>query len=138
MSVDRSETAIAWAKRNLALNSVLTDANTLVHAHVFDFLADARRRRRFDLAVVDPPSYSTTRVRGDAFDVAKDHPKLLEAVLAVMRPGGTIYFSTNHQRFEPRMEGLGASGVREITGRTIPEDYRSRKKTVHRCWLISV
>ena len=36
MSVERSETAIAWAKRNLALNGVLTDANTLVHAHVFD------------------------------------------------------------------------------------------------------
>jgi len=26
----------------------------------------------------------------------------------------------------------------EITTQTIPEDYRSKKKTIHRCWKITV
>jgi 23S rRNA (cytosine1962-C5)-methyltransferase len=139
VSVDRSETAIAWAKQNLALNGLLSDRNVLVHAHVEDYLSDAKRRGLlFGLAVVDPPSYSTTRVRSDEFDVLKDHPKLLDSVVAVMRPGADVYFSTNHQRFVPDMAGLQVSDVREITAQTIPEDYRSKKKTTHRCWKIVV
>jgi 23S rRNA (cytosine1962-C5)-methyltransferase len=139
VSVDRSETAIAWARQNLALNGLLTDANRLVHADVQDYLRKARgRSHRFDLAVVDPPSYSTTRTRGDSFDVLEDHPKLLEAVVSVMRTGATVFFSTNHQRFLPRLDGLAVSDIREITVQTIPEDYVSKKKKIHRCWKITV
>ncbi len=139
VSVDRAETAIAWAKQNLALNGLLTDRNVLVHAHAGDYLSGARRKGlRFDLAVVDPPSYSTTRVRSDEFDVLRDHPQLLDSVAAVMRPGAEVYFSTNHQRFEPDLDRLAVSEIREITAQTIPEDYRSKKKTIHRCWKMVV
>ena len=139
VSVDRSETAIAWAKQNLALNGLFTDANRLVQANVEEYLKAARKQpRRFDLAVVDPPSYSTTRARNDAFDVLQDHPKLLEAVVSLMRTGATVFFSTNHQRFEPRLDGLAVSDIREITAQTIPEDYVSQKKKIHRCWKITV
>jgi len=139
VSVDRSETAIAWARQNLALNGLLSDANTLVHAHVFDFLNEARQRgAAFDLAVVDPPSYSTTRADDEAFDVLKDHPKLLEAVVLIMRPGGVLFFSTNHQRFAPRLSELKVSKTEEITAQTIPEDYARKNKKIHRCWRILV
>jgi 23S rRNA G2069 N7-methylase RlmK/C1962 C5-methylase RlmI len=69
------------------------------------------------------------------FDVQRDHRELIERTLEVLAPGGVLYFSTNHQRFEPRLEGLPAE-VREITGETVPEDYRNR--TVHRCWRMTV
>ncbi len=139
VSVDRSETAIAWAKQNLALNGFLTDRNALVHAHAQDYLADAKRRGLgFDLAVVDPPSYAATRSREEGFEVVRDHRALLEAVFSVMRPGGEVFFSTNHQRFAPDMAGLAVSGILEITDQTIPEDYRRKEKKIHRCWRISI
>jgi 23S rRNA (cytosine1962-C5)-methyltransferase len=139
LSVDRSESAIHWARENMTLNELDMSTNRLVHDHTFDFLKNARREeQRFDLAVVDPPSYSTTKTRNVAFDILEDHPRLLDAVVALLRPGATLFFSTNHQDFTARMDTLKVSGVKEITPRTIPEDYVHKRKTIHRCWEIVV
>jgi 23S rRNA (cytosine1962-C5)-methyltransferase len=96
-----------------------------------------QEKQRFDLAVVDPPSYSTTKTRNAAFDILRDHPRLLDATVALLRPGATLFFSTNHQDFEPRMDDLQVSSVKEITTSTIPEDYAHKRKTIHRCWRIT-
>jgi 23S rRNA (cytosine1962-C5)-methyltransferase len=139
VSVDRSESVIQWARENLTLNGLDPSTNRLVHAHTFDFLKNARRdKQRFDLAVVDPPSFSTTNSRNVSFDIVRDHPRLLQAVVFLLRPGATLIFSTNHQNFEFRLEGLRVSDVKEITANTIPEDYVSKRKTIHRCWRITV
>lgn len=139
VSVDRSESAIGWAKQNMALNGLDLPAHRRVHRHTFDFLENVRRQdMRFDLAVVDPPSYSTTKTRNVAFDILKDHPRLLKATVAILRPGARLFFSTNHQDFTARLDGLDVSQVKEITSRTIPEDYVHKRKTIHRCWEIVV
>ena len=139
VSVDRSENAVRWAGENLDLNGIDRQAHHLVQAHTFDFLkAAARQGRRFDLAVVDPPSYSTTKTRNTTFDIVRDHPRLLSAVVALLRPAATLFFSTNHQDFTPAMDALAVSAVEEITDRTIPEDYVHKRKTIHRCWRITV
>ncbi|MDJ0722957.1 MAG: class I SAM-dependent methyltransferase [Desulfobacterales bacterium] len=139
LSVDRAETAIRWARQNLELNAIPLGSHTLVQMHALDFLTKARKGGyRYDLAVVDPPSYSTTRVDGEQFDVSRDHPRLLEAVIAVMRPGGTVFFSTNHQNFHPRLTGLELRKMVEITSQTIPEDFRRKRAPIHRCWRLTV
>jgi 23S rRNA G2069 N7-methylase RlmK/C1962 C5-methylase RlmI len=140
LSVDRSRNAVRWARSNLALNRVPEQGNTLVQAPVFDFLeqAAADSQQRFDLAVVDPPSFATSRDGAHNMDIVRDHPRLLAMTLAVIRKGGVLFFSTNHQEFVPCMDGLPAADIREITGATIPEDYRHRKKPIHRCWRMTV
>jgi 23S rRNA (cytosine1962-C5)-methyltransferase len=139
VSVDRSETAIRWAEENMKLNGIGMEGNTWVQADTFDYLRSAKRRNLvFDLAVVDPPSFSTTRGKDYSFDISRDHPMLLSAVISVMKAGGTIFFSTNHQGFEPHLDQLDAKACEEITTLTIPEDYVSKKKTIHRCWKITV
>lgn len=139
ISVDRSKTAVEWARKNMALNGIDQRHHRVVQIHAFDFLAVAQRKEeRFDLAVVDPPSFYTRESRSDHFDVAKDHPELLMAVAAIMRPGGLIYFSTNHQNFTPLLDTVGVSAVAEITPQTIPEDYVHKRKTIHRCWRMVV
>ena len=138
-SVDRSETAIAWARENMQVNGIEGAQHQLIQGHAFDFLDKAKRSNEtYDLAVVDPPSYSTTRIRGVDFDILRDHPALIHAVLKVMRKGGVIFFSTNHQDFAPRMEGLDVNDIMEITHLTIPEDYARKRKNIHRCWKITV
>lgn len=143
VSVDRSETAVQWARENMALNGIPEEGNTLIQADTFDFLQrDGRGQQTFDLAVVDPPSFSTSRDARQnldgAFDVSADHPTLLNAVIRLMRKDAVIIFSTNHQNFEPRMHELAAAGAEEITSHTIPKDYQSKRKTIHRCWKIVV
>jgi len=139
VSVDRSETAIRWARENMSLNGICEEGNTLIQADTFDFLKKAKRdNQSFDLAVVDPPSFSTSRGKIHDFDISEDHPMLLTAIVSLMRTGGTIFFSTNHQNFEPRLDQLDITDAKEITSITIPEDYVSKKKTIHRCWRITV
>ncbi|MDF1590373.1 MAG: class I SAM-dependent methyltransferase [Desulfobacterales bacterium] len=139
VSVDRSETAIRWAKENMELNRIPEAGNTLIQSHTYDFIEKAKRRNQsFDLAMVDPPSFSTSRNRKHAFDIATDHPTLLQSVVALMRTGATIFFSTNHQNFRPHFEKLKITDVKEITSMTVPEDYASKKKKIHRCWKITV
>lgn len=137
VSVDRSRTALDWARQNMGLNMIPEEGHQLVQSGTLAYLEDARAAgRTFDLAVVDPPSYSTDRAGNRDFDIARDHPRLLAAVLKVMRLGGILFFSTNHQGFELRREDFAFSQAEEITARTIPEDYRCKHKTIHRCWRL--
>lgn len=139
VSVDRSETAINWVKENLELNNLSDPKHVLIQEDTLDFLAKTEPGYRdFDLAVVDPPSYSTTRITEDHFDIAKDHPQMLNAVFNLMKPGATVFFSTNHQNFDLKTKDLVVTDIREITAQTIPEDYQNKRKKIHRCWEISV
>ncbi|MBN1586090.1 MAG: class I SAM-dependent methyltransferase [Candidatus Omnitrophica bacterium] len=133
VTVDRSETYLQWAQDNLKLNELWGTDHELIQSDVPRFLSQAQKEgRRFDLAFVDPPSFYKEQSRDLCFDINEDHPGLLKSVLRLMKPGSTVFFSTNHQRFEPRFEGLPVQELKELTPRTIPEDYRNRK--IHRCW----
>lgn len=135
VTVDASPTYLDWARDNLELNQLAGAAHELECAEVGAYLERAaRRRRRFDLCVVDPPSFSDRGLGPHGFDVVRDHPALLERCLALVARGGALWFSTNHARFEPRFGDLAASDIRELTGETTPPDFR---RTPHRVWRMT-
>lgn len=134
LTVDASGRYLEWADDNLALNGAgVGGAHTLVKADCREQLERlARSDRRFTLCVVDPPSFSD---RGGEWDVQRDHPALLTDALAVMAPGGVLWFATNHARFEPRLEGLPVAAMKELTDETTPIDFR---RSPHRVWRMVV
>ena len=137
VTVDRSSTYLKWARDNLELNGLWDKQHSVVQSDVDKYLLQAHRKgQRFTLAFVDPPSFFQDQTKKVSFDINRDHPELIRNVLKVMAPGSTVFFSTNHQRFEPRFEGLRITDLREVTPKTIPEDYRNRK--IHRCWRMMV
>jgi 23S rRNA G2069 N7-methylase RlmK/C1962 C5-methylase RlmI len=139
VSVDRSLTAMNWARENMELNNITEDGHDFYRVPTYQFLEKAKKKEQiFDLAVVDPPSFSTSKNSRDSFDISDDHPALLKKVIQIMVKGGTIFFSTNHQDFEPKMSSLGVRDFDEITSKTIPEDYKNKRKQIHRCWIIKV
>ena len=133
VTVDRSETYLNWAQENMELNTLWEKQHTLIKSDVDKFLSKTLANgRKYTLAFVDPPSFFQSKTTGRSFDVNEDHPKLIKSVLRVMVPGSEVVFSTNHQRFEPKMNDLPVKDLKEITSATIPEDYRNRN--IHRCW----
>ena len=136
VTVDRSETYLDWARDNLKLNGLWGPQHSLIKSDAGKYLERAfREGRRFTLAFIDPPSFFQDRSKGESFDINEDHPQLLQNVLQVMVPGSFVFFSTNHQRFEPGLENLPVKDLTELTPKTIPEDYRNRH--VHRCWRMT-
>ncbi len=138
VSVDLSNTYLDWTRTNLARNG-FTDAGR--HRTVRDearaFLLHRARRGEapFELVVVDPPTFSRSAKSEVPWDVERDHAELLGLVADNLSPGGIVYFSTNFRRFHLATEALEKRYViREITNRTIPEDFRDRRP--HRCWRL--
>ena len=136
VTVDRSATYINWAKDNFKLNKIKNPAYTFAQSDTEKYIELLQRKRsQFTLAFVDPPSFSNRLGKG-SFDINRHHPELLEKVFTVMARGSTVIFSANHQRFDPRFEKLKVKRIKELTPKTIPEDYRN--KLVHRCWQIDL
>jgi 23S rRNA (guanine2445-N2)-methyltransferase / 23S rRNA (guanine2069-N7)-methyltransferase len=139
-SVDLSNTYLAWASRNLALNGFSPTLHPLVRADASAFLASAAAAgRRWDLIVADPPTFSNSKGAERDFDVNEDWPRLLRSCVAVLAPGGRLYFSSNSRKLKwstEEAEEIAAGGSWEDIGRaTIPPDFRDAK--AHRCWRMT-
>ncbi len=93
------------------------------------------RRQRFDLIVLDPPSFSNSKRMQDSFDIQRDQAPLLAATLRLLAPGGALYFSNNRQGFKLDPEVAALAQFEEITARTVPEDFKRRPP--HRCWRVT-
>ena len=138
VSVDLSNPYLDWTRTNLARNG-FTDGGR--HRTVRDearaFLQHRARRGEppFDIAVVDPPTYSRSAKSETPWDVERDHAELLALLADNLAPGGVVFFATNFRRFHLAADSLGQRySIREITARTIPEDFRDRRP--HRAWRL--
>ncbi len=135
-TVDLSNTYLNWARQNMRLNGFTGAAHQFVRDDAVAFLRHraARHEPPFDLAVVDPPTFSNSKRLTDVWDVQQHHAELLNLLLEQMAPGGKIYFSTNLRRFKLYEDALRHVTLREITAKTIPPDFRNKR--IHRCWTL--
>ncbi len=150
-SVDLSNTYMDWAARNMRLNGLIDvahDAQTrhrFVRSDVIEFLQAEQEGLEiagedglYDLAVVDPPTFSNSKRTEDDWEVQEGHTRVLGLLLPLMSPGGTIFFSTNYRRFklaEAELSGISPNlRIQEISGKTVPEDFRNER--IHRCWKL--
>jgi 23S rRNA (cytosine1962-C5)-methyltransferase len=88
-SVDLSAPAIAAARRNAERSGVAAGAHDAVVADAFAFLDDAAvRGRRWDLVIVDPPSFAPSeKARPRALSA---YGRLNRLALGVVAPGGVF------------------------------------------------
>ncbi len=136
-TVDLSNTYLAWAQDNLALNGFSGPAWPLHRADVPSYLESARQRgETWDLIIADPPTYSNSKASPRDFDVNRDWPGLIAACLGVLAPGGWLYFSSNSRRLPWRPEALGPGlEIAELGEASIPPDFRDKR--IHRAFRIA-
>ncbi|MFW6288510.1 MAG: class I SAM-dependent methyltransferase [Spirochaetota bacterium] len=132
-SVDLSNTYTAWAKENFAVNGFRTEEHEFITMDVFAFLdAERSRKARYDLIVVDPPTFSNSKKMDRILDVQRDHGELLTRCSQLLSPGGFLVFSTNKRRFR-LTEVPSVLDVTDITAQTIPQDFRNQR--IHHAYL---
>ena len=135
LSVDLSNTYQRWSRRNFELNSLPAGRHRLRNLDVLRYLQQAvRAGERFDLIVLDPPSFSNSKKMLSILDLQRDHARLIRQCLRLLTTGGELFFSTNLRRFalDPALNGEAA--IKEISAQTVPPDFGRHRP--HRCWLI--
>lgn len=136
-SVDLSNTYLNWAEENFRFNRLLTPSTkrkySFIPADVKAYLKTLRPNS-FDLAVMDPPTFSNSKKMKDILDIQRDHVTLIRDVLHALTPGGQLYFSTNYTRFILDAANIPASRITDITKRTTPFDFEGKLKRW--CYLI--
>ncbi len=126
VSVDLSRTYLQWAKENMALNGFADHpAHRFLQEDVMAYLKTLPPDY-FDLVVLDPPTFSNSKRMDDFLDVQRDHPVLINDCLASIKPGGTLYFSTNFSRFQLESSAIRSREIRDITAMTTPFDFQGK------------
>ena len=135
-TVDMSRTYLEWAERNLRLNGLTGRAHRLMQADVLAWLRDTDEQ--FDVIFIDPPTFSNSKRMEDAFDVQRDHLRLMKDLKRLLRKGGTIMFSNNKRGFRMDHDGLAELGLKaqDITQKTQSQDF-ARNRQIHNCWLVT-
>jgi len=125
-SVDLSEGVLAWARDHFALNGLDATTHTTVAADVSSYLAAAHRDGvRYDLVIIDPPSFSAARQA--PFAIGRDYPPIIAAACDLLTSGGDLWLAANTRGFsltgavqvavpaarQPRLVALGG----------LPPDY---------------
>ncbi|MGI6655874.1 MAG: bifunctional 23S rRNA (guanine(2069)-N(7))-methyltransferase RlmK/23S rRNA (guanine(2445)-N(2))-methyltransferase RlmL [Desulfobulbus sp.] len=132
-TVDISDTYLARADANLAINGFGGPTHQLVAADCMEWLEQCTDR--FGVIFLDPPTFSNTRHRKQTFNVQQDHPALLRLAMQRLTKNGVLLFSTNFRKFrlDPELEQEFA--FQEITAETLPLDFQ-RNNRIHRCWEV--
>jgi len=152
-SIDLSNTYLSWARENFSLNGLSASllqqwdffsdsrpqsAHRLIRADALAFLEKAAAAKsRWDIIVLDPPSFSNSKKMADSFDLRRDIAGLLGQCLGLLAPGGKIYLSVNTRRsvitaveLETELRGQSAAAnvrVTDISEKIIDEDFKGKK-----------
>ena len=134
VTVDLSKTYLEWAKRNMRLNGFIDLLKyQFIHADVLQYL-NTVTENYFDIIILDPPTFSNSKRMDDILDIQRDHVKLINDCLRILKPGGKIYFSTNYKKFVLDRTSIDSSLIKDITKQTTPFDFEGRINRV--CYLI--
>jgi len=147
-SVDLSNTYLAWAQENFALNGYKADimrteecftrnaGHRLIRADTAVFLRSAAAaRQRWDSIIVDPPAFSNSAMARSDFDLRRDYANLLADCLSLLSPGGKLWFSASARSFKTGAADLESSmqerfpgiKVTDIGKSLIDEDFKAKK-----------
>lgn len=97
-SVDLAKRSLAKTIEQFSVNGIDYEAQDIKVMDVFHYFKYAARHElKFDLVVLDPPSFA--RTKKTIFSTAKDYPKLLADAIAITEKNGVIVASTNNASF---------------------------------------
>ncbi len=134
-SVDLSNTYNDWAQHNLRINGLQSSRHRFIRQDVVRFLDDAgSHTERYDIIVLDPPTFSNSKKMDGVFDIQRDHPRLVTQCAELLSSGGILFFSTNFRGFKWSVAQLPQLQFQDITSDTIGEDFG--KKKPHRVWMV--
>jgi 23S rRNA (cytosine1962-C5)-methyltransferase len=126
VSIDAAAVALERGQHNFARAGIACNgAHAFVAEDVFVWIERAKKKsERFDLVLLDPPSYSSTKKR--RFVAKTDYADLAAKAMALVEPGGVLVACANHRgiakgRFRRLLhEAARAAGREVIQAKDVP------------------
>jgi 23S rRNA (cytosine1962-C5)-methyltransferase len=112
-SVDTSAGVQAWARGNFGRSGFGNDPRWKFETgDAVRFLARAAKdKERYDLVIIDPPTFSTAR--GSPWTLDRDYPKLIAQAAAVIPTDGVLWLAANTHELGS-LAKLAQKGLREV------------------------
>lgn len=136
-NVDVSSRYLEWGKRNHQLNDLDAARVRFARMDAMAYLAYAARHahERFDLIVLDPPTFGAANSRRGvkSWKATSDYPALLKAAAQVLTPDGVIFAATNTRELAldgalRTMVDRSVGPVQWLTLPPWPSDLRERDR----------
>lgn len=134
-SVDLAKRSNSKTIEQFSVNGIDYESQDILVMDVFNYFKYAKRKEmKFDLVVLDPPSFA--RSKKYTFSTSKDYTNLMREAIAITEEDGIIVASTNSASFGMKKfkgfiekafveEGKKYKIVEEFT---LPQDFRVRKE----------
>lgn len=143
-SVDLSNTYLSWSKENMQLNGFV-DKNKYIYTKgdcielLNEKLSSEKPEDRYDIIILDPPTFSNSKSTQNILDINKQWPELVNTCIKLLNQNGILYFSTNSTRLSFNEEEIikqnnESINIKDITQISIPKDFEGTK--CHRAWKI--
>ncbi|MDF1875651.1 class I SAM-dependent rRNA methyltransferase [Sulfurimonas sp. SAG-AH-194-I05] len=97
-SVDLAKRSFPKTKEHFEINNIDVKTQDIIVEDVFNYFKFAiRKKRMFDIVVLDPPSFA--RSKKHTFSASKDYVNLLKETIQITSKNGLIVASTNASNF---------------------------------------
>jgi 23S rRNA (cytosine1962-C5)-methyltransferase len=118
VNIDVAKNVLERGRRNYQLAGIEEGEHQFLARDVLDMLPRlAHKGERYDLVVLDPPSYASTR-KG-RFSVERDYPELVTLAMRLVADGGLLLACTNHQKLQQRDLERGLAQASEAAQRPL-------------------
>jgi len=98
VNVDIARKCLEWGKENFKANGLALDDHIFINDDAFNYFKRARRQqRKFDVVVLDPPSFARSKKNRRVFTLEKDLQQLVAGAISLLVPSGVMLVSTNHR-----------------------------------------
>ncbi|QTD39724.1 class I SAM-dependent rRNA methyltransferase [Sporosarcina sp. Te-1] len=133
-SVDLAKRSLPKTIEQFSVNGIDYEQQDIKVMDVFDYFRYAKRHElKFDLVVLDPPSFA--RSKKHTFSTAKDYPALLQDAIAITAKKGIIVASTNNASFGMKKfksfieKAFSESGstYKILEESSLPKDFRTNR-----------
>lgn len=134
-SVDLAKRSNSKTIEQFSVNGIDYESQDILVMDVFNYFKYAKRKElKFDLVVLDPPSFA--RSKKYTFSTSKDYTNLMREAIAITEEDGIIVASTNSASFGmKKFKGFIEKAFTEerkkykiVEEFTLPQDFRVRKE----------
>ena len=118
VSCDIAAQATAAAQENFRLNGLDPDPHEFITGDCFELLADyGRQGRRFDLIILDPPSFAHSKKQ--VYSALRGYHRINQLALSLLEPGGLLASASCTSYVSPEMFREMLAGAAASAGKRL-------------------